>query len=642
MIIQHNIAAANTIRQLTINKKNSEKDTERLSSGYRINRAADDAAGLSISEKLRNQIRGLNRAAKNIKEGISLVQTGDGGMSETHELLKRMRELAVQSANGVNTEEDRQHIQEEINQLVDEVDAISEGTEYNTIGILNSDHWPVKDAPVPTVSMSTLVYPTDIDTTTSYTYVRKGDVPPAEVVTSVTTTSTEFVTRFTAEEIPKFTMDDWTENGFPTTRTYGDKREDETRNVTTLTDTHANKNVTQQATTIDLDVSPTGYPQFRSTLDAIPLYCAMTRLDMQVGGSVINLYNHVKTNTVMSLDGKSAETVYAYDDLEITQVMSVTDTDGDGKEDNYNIQLTVNNTSAEKKDVNLKFAFDALNGYDSYSEDRGGSFNTPNNDNTTNAKSWTSPGTPDLEKVQVRFQDDQTGQERVVMTSAPQCGVGFTKPTEMVLDNIETLYSGWDYDPSQRSGRPHNAVGYYWDFPLEPGESTKVGCGYASAFSVDVYETTVKTTKDATAVVQTTDTRHNLTYDTELVIQAGANEGQIIKIPLLDTSAEMLEIDPLDVDTPERAGKAIGKIDKASAFISKLRGNWGARQNRLESALSIENTSENLQTAESIIRDADMAKEMMENSKHNILLQASQSVLTQANNSSNGVLNLLQ
>jgi flagellin len=104
----------------------------------------------------------------------------------------------------------------------------------------------------------------------------------------------------------------------------------------------------------------------------------------------------------------------------------------------------------------------------------------------------------------------------------------------------------------------------------------------------------------------------------------------------------MLEVDDLSLLTPEDSTEAIGKIDIASAFISRLRGNWGARQNRLESALSIENTSENLQAAESIIRDADMAQEMVEYSKHNILLQASQSVITQANTSANGVLTLLQ
>jgi flagellin-like hook-associated protein FlgL len=364
----------------------------------------------------------------------------------------------------------------------------------------------------------------------------------------------------------------------------------------------------------------------------------MTRLDMQLDGSNISLYSYVKTPTTFSNNGKSAATVFAYRDVEITQVMALHDSDGDGKEDSYDIQLSVENTSAEHKDVKLKFAFDALNGYDSYSEDNGTTFNTPNNDNTTNAKSWVPPA---LESVRTRFQDDQTGNERVIMTSSPYCGGAFTEPSMMVLDNIETLYYEWNYDPS-RSGFKHNAIGYYWDLPLDAGASAMVGCGYGAQFSVDVYQTTTTNVRNAQANLTTTDTHHDLTYNNGLVIQAGANEGQIITIPLLDTSAHMLEIDGITVKTAEAAGRALGKIDKASAFISRLRGNWGAKQNRLESALHIENTSENLQEAESIIRDADMASEMVAYSKHNILLQASQSLLAQAYTSANAVMNLFQ
>ena len=117
MIIQHNMSAANTNRQLGITRGNISKASEKLSSGYKINRAGDDAAGLSISEKMRGQIRGLNAASKNAQDGISLIQTAEGALNETHAMLQRMRELAVQSANDTNVDADRQSIQDEINQL---------------------------------------------------------------------------------------------------------------------------------------------------------------------------------------------------------------------------------------------------------------------------------------------------------------------------------------------------------------------------------------------------------------------------------------------------------------------------------------------------------------------------------------------
>ena len=136
MRINHNIAALNTQRQLTIANNGQAKSMEKLSSGLRINRAGDDAAGLAISEKMRSQIRGLDMAAKNSQDGISLIQTAEGALNETHAILQRMRELSVQAANGTNTDEDIQFIQDEIDSLTSEIDRIAETTEFNTKNIL--------------------------------------------------------------------------------------------------------------------------------------------------------------------------------------------------------------------------------------------------------------------------------------------------------------------------------------------------------------------------------------------------------------------------------------------------------------------------------------------------------------------------
>ena len=137
MIINHNLAALNTHRQLGSANKAQAGNMEKLSSGLRINRAGDDAAGLAISEKMRGQIRGLDQASRNAQDGISLIQTAEGALNETHAILQRMRELAVQSANDTNTDQDRKNLQDEVDQLTKELDRISNTTEFNTKKLLD-------------------------------------------------------------------------------------------------------------------------------------------------------------------------------------------------------------------------------------------------------------------------------------------------------------------------------------------------------------------------------------------------------------------------------------------------------------------------------------------------------------------------
>ena len=137
MVVQHNMQAANANRMLGITTGAQAKSTEKLSSGYKINRAADDAAGLAISEKMRSQVRGLDRASTNAQDGISVVQTAEGALNEVHSMLQRMNELATQAANDTNTTADRGQIQIEINQLTSEIDRVSSTTQFNTMNLLD-------------------------------------------------------------------------------------------------------------------------------------------------------------------------------------------------------------------------------------------------------------------------------------------------------------------------------------------------------------------------------------------------------------------------------------------------------------------------------------------------------------------------
>ena len=137
MVVQHNLTAMNANRQLGIVTNNQAKATEKLSSGYKINRAGDDAAGLSISEKMRSQIRGLNKASTNAEDGVSLIQTAEGALNETHSILQRMNELATQAANDTNTSTDRKAIKAELTALTSELNRIASTTQFNTMNLLD-------------------------------------------------------------------------------------------------------------------------------------------------------------------------------------------------------------------------------------------------------------------------------------------------------------------------------------------------------------------------------------------------------------------------------------------------------------------------------------------------------------------------
>lgn len=137
MVVQHNLTAMNSNRQLGITTGAQAKATEKLSSGYKINRAADDAAGLTISEKMRSQIRGLTQASANAEDGISAVQTAEGALAEVHDMLQRMNELAVKASNGTQTSADRVAIQKEVNALVSEINRVAQSTQFNTLNLLD-------------------------------------------------------------------------------------------------------------------------------------------------------------------------------------------------------------------------------------------------------------------------------------------------------------------------------------------------------------------------------------------------------------------------------------------------------------------------------------------------------------------------
>ena len=156
MVVQHNLTAMNANRQLGITTGAQAKSSEKLSSGYRINRAGDDAAGLTISEKMRSQIRGLNKASDNAQDGVSLIQVAEGALNETHSILQRMNELSTQAANDTNTTADRTAIQKEIDQLQSEITRISSTTQFNTMNLVVEEILVISDCNSSTTQFNTM------------------------------------------------------------------------------------------------------------------------------------------------------------------------------------------------------------------------------------------------------------------------------------------------------------------------------------------------------------------------------------------------------------------------------------------------------------------------------------------------------
>lgn len=534
MIVQHNIAALNTNRQLGIATKELSKNTEKLSSGYRINRAADDAAGLAISEKMRSQIRGLNRASDNANDGISMIQTAEGALNESHSILQRMRELAVQAANGTETDSDRSNLQDEVEQLQEELDRIATDTEFNTM--------PLLDGSLAGAS-------------TGY-----GEAGPKFGIYDprhqafITSNIGEVGINTNTSAVPGGESAIWNDEGWRLTlnlapnQTYSQAQIDnliaEARQEdSTATNAPAQVSVkfrngfftatsdTEGALTEAGAKSSSGWITLPDGsfvgCNAISYSSTKYGLDMNIG-------------IVTAFDAKKDE-----EHIDLT-VPAIYDSDGWPTVNNiYTLHLSTGREYTES-DINKLFAAEGI-------------------------------------PVECKFQSPDPDE-----------------PSTLFASNITST----------------------WYSPLTGG----AGLGDDDAFLGQPNYDVVSG------------------GGAGLTLQVGANEGQTMSFSIDDMTAKALGVNDgkVDVSTQKGASASIGNIDNAIAKVSKQRALLGAVQNRLEHTISnLDNTAENLQTAESSIRDVDMAKEMVQFSKNNILQQAGQSMLAQANQQTQSVLSLL-
>lgn len=537
MRIQHNIAALNTHRNLGANNTASAKNLERLSSGYKINRAGDDAAGLSISEKMRSQIRGLEMATKNSQDGISLIQTAEGALNETHDILQRIRVLADQSANGTNTGIDREAIQNEVKQLKDEIDRIGNTTEFNTQKLLNGN---LKSAGGATVGQNT----------TTGSQVAK--LSPGKVTGSGTLNASG--NKISDNE---FTEETIKIDGTDIKINWGSLTEDEKN---TLKGVGSDATSQKKATDLIINKINEAIDNSGSNVAHISGYVDAGKLVLTSGSEGIN--SKIETSSgglVNKALGGAAGTdgTTNYNGSTVASGSQFTaDINGVTMEVTTTAEITGGSTSMAS---GAKILEDALNAAISGANTTAGA---------------TKAGDPGyIAKVKVNVTDD--GRFEVVSETGPvklSDKTGKTVVKDLGLSSAQT-------DASSNGG---------------------------------------------------------------MTLQIGANKGQTITFGIDDMRSASLGITGVDVSTSAGAQNALDTLDKAIAKVSAQRSSLGAVQNRLEHTINnLGATSENLTAAESRIRDVDMAKEMMEFTKNNILTQAAQSMLAQANQQPQGVLQLL-
>ena len=543
MVVQHNLRAMNSNRMLGLTANVQSKSTEKLSSGYKINRAADDAAGLSISEKMRKQIRGLSQASLNAADGISAVQTAEGALNEVQDMLQRMNELAVKAANGTMSEDDRGYIQDEIDQLVTEINRVAETTKFNE------------------------------------TYLLKGDAP---------------TTKLTADK-------NLTLNGVAVTLNSGDKVENGQKILLGTVKESATKEAVKADNSAGAALSVTGTP----TADN-GVYTYKAKEATYAAASGKELYKIVHTK-----DGGGTSS-YAYTKLtDPTEIKAAYDDITDGT---YNNSAPSNGASA----TYYGYVTAGATVSDGATADT----------DVTDIASATNVGDGITETVTVAAGWYKEGETTATDLSAKgltisNAGAGDTitvqnKKELEAADGVTGTYTG-DISTLEVGDKV-----YGYATVTENTDGTKtVGISATKPTSIDPLVLKLHVGADSTDDNQITISINSMSADA---------------LSLLDADGKLL----VNGDDDTNARAAIDTIAEALQQVSTQRSALGAVQNRLEHTIAnLDNVVENTTAAESQIRDTDMATEMVKYSNNNILAQAGQAMLAQANQANQGVLSLL-
>ena len=560
MRIQHNIMAMSAYRNYTNNVSAMKKNLEKLSSGYKINRAGDDAAGLAISEKMRAQITGLETAQKNAKDGISLVQTAEGALTEVHDMLNRMVELATQSANGTyDNETDRFQLQKEMNQLREEIDRIADSSNFNGIKLLDGS-MAAGGAGASNVSMTIDNDAVLAAVTKSQKGVYEIDISNFQVKGGATTGTVTATFKIGDVEIATVTAK---------ITTAGEVKD-------------AAASLATVATTVSIEgvsfVVGVANGKITLTMAATPVekFDGNMNVSVEMGtddadfNTAETLAVTVKTPAQVAEIRKYAQAHFDLKDLKLADgakltIGNTTYTFAVGaKSEHKNATNVIDLTAFEKDDANL--AVEAAKKL-STAAAANGEFKVTSDNNSS----------------------------KVYLTEK--------KGTTTALNANSTI----DYNKNDLQGTSAAKDGNWKGLVKFAGAASSGASG--------------------------------------LTLQIGdtADEFNQLKVNIGDTHCAALGIDAISIEDQTKAAKAIDEIKKAINTVSDIRGTLGATQNRLDHTINnLSVMTENIQDAESTIRDVDVAEEMMAYTKNNILIQSAQAMLAQANQVPQGVLQLLQ
>lgn len=580
MRINHNLMALNTSRQLSVNNTATSKSLEKLSSGNRINRAGDDAAGLAISEKMRGQIRGLDQAARNSQDGISMIQTAEGALSETHSILQRMKELTTQAANGTNTDGDRAEIQKEINQLSSEINRIGNTTEFNTQSLLKGDG-KVALASTGLVTDGKLGGGAD---------AYKTQVKRVDTVSDAT---------YAAGDTQKYTI-----NGQTLTMTFranaaGGHADGVAYGVSATT---ADVNLESGTTTAGMATAIAN--SLQAMIDANDTLKGSYKVT--ASGSAVTIEAIAGSQFDGAAGDISAATVTTAGAGDVTTVSTP----------GTNVAAVASSTTVDFSSITSDAALKGLVGKGLTINGKQVEFYNAND----GAYKGDAIGVNISTALGATNRDDA-----LVAAIVTQIG----SKIDGVTLSANTVDAGKLDIKASTAGKAGDAIKFSDGGIQEKFKSTfQVGANKGQSFAIEFSDMRSK----ALGVTGTT--------------SGGAAGAGAVFTEVLDvtngTDNNSVEY-ALDVSTTTKASNAIKVLDDAISTVSAERSKMGAYQNRLEHTINnLGTTSENLTAAESRIRDVDMAKEMMEFTKNNILQQAAQAMLAQANQQPQGVLQLLR
>ncbi len=629
MVVQHNMQAMNANRMLNVTTSTQAKSTEKLSSGYKINRAADDAAGLTISEKMRKQIKGLDRASTNAEDGVSAVQTAEGALTEVHSMLQRMNELANQASNGTNSKSDRDAIQSEIDQLNTEIDRVSETTKFNETYLLKGDEG-TKDGTLKAHDAGLKGKLTD-----------NGDTATFEIDLAVGNKVSIAGKEYTIADASKA---DKNELSAEDAAAEIDKALKNANDIgatkTTSTVSHSVKK--QAVLTKDSDDA-----KFTAK-SAMVAWDGKNFTSIDAGTDITKLVQDPNTKLYKSV---ASVTLGATDKAKSDLLLVHDDTVAKGIDSTYAAGATVA-TVANKVTVTTGVAT-AATGYKFYEAIDLVGDTTTNIAHAASAKLNDGAGTDS--SFDLKFQELPA--DDVEKAKLLEDGQNALKAE---LGNITYIHNGTDGVFSHKFTNTDLDVDKdgVVSYKGEKIATIEVGTAAGKATQKAGTDTLVLNGDFTDAKAATTDGNSTYTFNItkgktsgakdlsfNLHVGADADMTNKINVTIEAMSTENLGIKGLNVADKDgiAATYAIDAIQDAIEKVSSQRSALGAVQNRLEHTIAnLDNVVENTTAAESRIRDTDMAETMVEYSKNNILAQAGQSMLAQANQSNQGVLSLLQ